>query len=200
MKLKWADYDVKRDKHIDEWMDRDYSPNSGLIKQFAISALSSISEEAEEVDWRMEEKILKENYPDFVKVVRHKDETVAFIILRAMLILDFGKTVKFSGSINPLVVNPRLIGKGYGTAVIKDLIKNSKKITGLVFENFSGIANIQNERSIRMLRGLGFSETEIYKEGLIRFKRQIGKEKYGNKRALNPACVSNLYVKEKEWL
>ena len=199
MKLKWEDYNIEEHECLDRWMDRDYSPNSELIYNFAIGNLSSISEEVEYANFEREEGLAAgRDLPTAIKVVKHNDEVVAVVFVRCTPAFNLSGKRMFYGSINPIIVNPTLLGQGYGKAIIGDLIKKADKITGVKIDVLTASVDRKNERSLRLIRGQGFFENMESPYNIIYFKKPIDREKYTRKKNLKSANESKVSNEEKE--
>ena len=185
MKLKWKDFDTEKDACLEEWMNKEYSENSLSIKKYAGWILDfGIVDAVGYFKRRMLNPELKKSMPDFAKVVCHNGESVAVVYIRCAAI-DWDNKV-FIACINPIIVNPRLVGKGYGTAVLKDLVLNSKKITGINVAKIGANVYQTNERSVRMFRHLGFNERLTERGVCIDFEKEVVKQfvKFKDKKKL----------------
>jgi len=139
MKFWWEDFNPQKHKEIDKWRSSD-------IDNFAMFG-ESLSKQAL---WYRKNKLGKD--ADFIKIVSTPDQIVAFMILNLS-----GREL----GINPIVVNPTLIGKGYGKEVLLELIGNYREILGVQIDVLSANISMNNIKSIKFFESLGFTLNKL---------------------------------------
>ena len=186
MKFEWKNYRPKEHALLEIWFEKGFSSNSWLISKYATT---SFTDDYESVRGGC----------NFMKVVSHNGEPVAVVGVRDLIEYESkGRKIRY-GMINPIVVNPKLLGKGYGTAVVKDLVENLKEITGISFRRLEAMVEKTNERSLRLFRGQGFSEDEQPGTNFVNFKKEFVRKKFKYKSRLSTVRKEKKLANEKGW-
>lgn len=146
MDFLWEDYDYRKHKETDKWISESYSKYFDEINAFA-----TFNEPlSETVKWYQNNKL--GNVEDYVKVISLKNEIMGFAVLNLCKLEDG----TFQLGINPMVVNPKLFSRGYGTKILKDLIDNRKTIiTHKIDTLYAGIDE-KNLKSKKLFVSAGF--------------------------------------------
>ncbi|MGI6781398.1 MAG: GNAT family N-acetyltransferase [Acholeplasmataceae bacterium] len=145
--ITWEIYNEKEHKEIDQWILQRYSSNSGLINEFALfyEPLSKI------VKWYHDNPNQMSNLFDLILVAREKNKIIGFIIINY-----FTENNKKTIGINPIVVEPNLIGIGYGTKMIKDIISKKGKIFDMDPNDLYVTVSVNNDMANKMFQALSF--------------------------------------------
>lgn len=147
--LKFRLYDKKQDIDLDEWSNKDYSNYQNDVHKFALfdETISQIYNSYIENPDQMGSIF------DKVIVVEEGSLKVAVIVINYYI--DEKDNKKVLG-INPILVNPKLINKGYGKRIIKYLIDIKGKIFDMLPDKmYSGI-DVNNIRCKHLFEKLGF--------------------------------------------
>ena len=147
--LVFRSYDIKIDIDLDEWSNKDYSDYQNDVHKFALfnETISQIYYSYRENPDQMGRIF------DKVSVVEEDSLKVAVIVVNYFIDeLDSKKVL----GINPILVNPKYINKGYGKRIIKYLID----IKGRIFDTlpdkmYAGI-DVTNIRCKHLFESLGF--------------------------------------------
>lgn len=147
--LKFRIYDKDLDIDLDEWSNKDYSNYQNDVHEFALfdETISQI------YNSYIENPGLMGSIFDKVIVLEEDSLKVAVIVVNYFIDeLDNKKVL----GINPIIVNPKFINKGYGKRIIKYLID----IKGRIFDMFpnkiyAGI-DVNNIRCKHLFEKLGF--------------------------------------------
>ena len=149
--LKFRLYDKELDSDLDEWSKKDYSDYQNDVHRYAlfngnISQLySSYYENPDQMGSIFDKVIVVEEY------------SLKAAVIVVNYFIDEKDNKKVLG-INPILINPQLINRGYGQRIIKNLIN----IKGEIFEMYpdkiyAGI-DATNLRCIHIFKKLGFKK------------------------------------------
>ena len=115
-------YDLKLDKDLDEWSKEDYSNYYEQVNSYALfnETISDI------YNWYNLHPMEMSNICDKCVVVECDNIKIAFIVFNY-----FEKDNRKVLGINPVVINPKYINKGFGKRIISDLIIKKGNILDL---------------------------------------------------------------------
>lgn len=147
--LKFRLYDKELDIDLDEWSNKDYSNYQNDIHKFALfnETISQIYNSYIENPDQMGSIF------DNVIVVEENYLKVAVIVVNYFI--DEKNNKKVLG-INPILVNPKLINKGYGKRIIKYLIDIKGRIFDMLPAKIYAGIDIDNMRCKHLFECLGF--------------------------------------------
>lgn len=147
--LKFRLYNKEQDIDLDEWSKKDYSNYQNDVHKFALfdQTISQIYNSYIESPDQMGSI--------FDRVIVVEEDTLKVAVIVVNYFIDEKDNKKVLG-INPILVNPKLINKGYGKRIIKYLID----IKGIIFDMFpdkmyAGI-DVNNIRCKHLFEKLGF--------------------------------------------
>lgn len=147
--LKFRLYDHEQDIYLDEWSNKDYSNYQNDVHKFALfnETISQI------YNWYTENPDQMGSIFDKVIVVEEDSLKVAVIVVNYFI--DEKNNKKVLG-INPILVNPKLINKGYGKRIVKYLIDIKGKIFDMLPDKMYAGIDIDNMRCKHLFECLGF--------------------------------------------
>ena len=147
--LKFRLYDKQLDIDLDEWSNKDYSNYQNDVNKFALfdETISQIYNSYIENPDQMGSIF------DKVIVVEEDNLKVAVIVVNYFMDeLDNKKVL----GINPILVNPKLINKGYGKRIIKYLIDIKGRIFDMLPAKIYAGIDVNNIRCKHLFESLGF--------------------------------------------
>ena len=147
--LKFRLYDKELDIDLDEWSNKDYSNYQNDVHKFALfdETISQIYNSYIENPDQMGSIF------DKVIVVEEGSLKVAVIVVNYFI--DEKDNKKVLG-INPILVNPKLINKGYGKRIIKYLIDIKGRIFDMLPKKMYAGIDIDNMKCKHLFECLGF--------------------------------------------
>ena len=147
--FKFRLYNKEQDIDLDEWSNKDYSNYQNDVHKFALfnETISQIYNSYIENPNQM--GIIFDN----VIVVEEGSLKVAVIVVNYFI--DEKDNKKVLG-INPILINPKLINKGYGKRIIKYLIDIKGKIFDMLPDKMYARIDVNNIRCKHMFEKLGF--------------------------------------------
>ena len=147
--LKFRLYDKKLDIDLDEWSNKDYSDYQNDVHKFALfnETISQIYNSYIENPDQMGSIF------DRVIVVEEDSLKVAVIVVNYYI--DEKDNKKALG-MNPILVNPKLIDKGYGKRIIKYLIDIKGRIFDMLPTKIYAGIDVNNIRCKHLFEKLGF--------------------------------------------
>ena len=147
--LKLRLYDKELDIDLDKWSNKDYSNYQNDVHKFALfdETISQIYNSYIENPDQMGSIF------DKVIVVEEDSLKVAVIVINYFI--DEKDNKKVLG-INPILVNPKLIDKGYGKRIIKYLIDIKGRIFDMLPAKIYAGVDIDNVRCKHLLECLEF--------------------------------------------
>lgn len=147
--LKFRLYDKELDIDLNEWSKKDYSNYQDDVHKFALfnETISQIYNSYIENPNQMGSIF------DKVLVVEEDSLKVAVIVVNYFI--DEKDNKKVLG-INPILVNPKLINKGYGKRIIKYLIDIKGKIFDMLPDKMYAGIDVNNIRCKHLFEKLGF--------------------------------------------
>lgn len=147
--LKFRLYDKELDVDLEEWSKKDYSDYQNDVHKFALfnETISQIYNSYIENPNQMGSI--------FDKVIVVEEDSLKIAVIVVNYFIDEKDNKKVLG-INPILVNPKLINKGYGKRIIKYLID----IKGRIFDMlpakiYTGI-DVNNIRCKHLFKKLEF--------------------------------------------
>lgn len=155
--LKFRLYDKEVDKDLDKWSNKDYSNYQNDVHKFALfnETISQIYNSYIENPDQMGSIV------DKVIVVEEDSLKIAVIVVNYFI--DENDNKKVLG-MNPILVNPKFINKGYGKKIIKHLIDIKGRIFDMLpYKMYAGI-DIDNLRCKHLFESLGFKLVGITDE------------------------------------
>ena len=142
-------YDIKIDIDLDEWSKKDYSDYQNDVHRYAL-----FNENFSQIyNWYIENHNQMGSIFDKVIVVEDDDLKVAVIVINYYI--DEKDNKKVLG-INPILVNPKLINKGYGKRIIKYLIDIKGRIFDMLPDKMYAGIDVRNIRCRHLFEKLGF--------------------------------------------
>lgn len=147
--LKFRLYDKELDIELDEWSKKDYSDYQNDVNKFAL-----FSETISQVYNSYIEN------PDqmgsiFDKVIVVEEDKLKIAVIVVNYFIDEKDDKKVLG-INPILVNPKYINKGYGKRIIKHLIDIKGKIFNMLPDKMYAGIDVTNMRCKHLFEKLGF--------------------------------------------
>ena len=147
--LKFRVYDKKLDIDLDGWSNKDYSNYQNDVHKFALfdKTISQIYNSYIENPDQMGSIF------DKVIVVEEDDLKVAIIVINYFESERDNKKVL---GINPILVNPKYINKGYGKKIIQYLIDCKGRILEMLPDRLYAGIDVINLRCKHLFESLGF--------------------------------------------
>ena len=147
--IKFRLYDKELDTDLDEWSNKDYSNYQNDVQKFALfdETISQIYNSYIE-------------NPDqigsiFDKVIVAEEDSLKVAVIVVNYYIDELDNKKVLG-INPILVNPKLINKGYGKRIIKYLIDIKGRIFDMLPNKMYAGIDVTNTRCKHLFEKLGF--------------------------------------------
>ena len=147
--LEFRLYDQEQDVDLDEWSNKDYSNYPNDVNKFALfnETISQIYNSYIENPDQMGSI--------FDKVIVVEEDTLKVAVIVVNYFVDEKDNKKVLG-INPILVNPKLINKGYGKRIIKYLIDIKGRIFDMLPDKMYAGIDIDNFRCKHLFEKLGF--------------------------------------------
>lgn len=147
--LNFRLYDKKLDIDLDEWSKKEYSAYYDDVYKFVLF---------DETISQLYNSYIKN--PDqmgsiFDKVIVVEENSLKVAIIVVNYFEDEKDNKKVLG-INPILVNPKYINKGYGKRIIKHLIDIKGKIFNMIPDKMYAGIDIDNIRCKHLFESLGF--------------------------------------------
>ena len=142
-------YDKKLDIALYEWSKKDYSDYYDDVHKFALfnESISQIYNSYIENPDQMGSI--------FDKVIVVEDDSLKVAVIVVNYFIDEKDNKKVLG-INPILVNPKLINKGYGKRIIKYLIDIKGRIFNMLPDKMYVGIDIDNKRCKHLFESMGF--------------------------------------------
>lgn len=141
----WDDYSEKYKDLISDWTDDE-------ALKFAINTTWH-----DEYMYYLAEAEYEYNKGFFCKIVFDAETPIAVLIL----LTGDG----FPVTVNPMIINPSLRGKGYGTEIVRQLISNIDELVPNHSDIIEAGVDIENTASRRIFEKNGFEMTKIHPGG-----------------------------------
>lgn len=147
--LNFRLYNKELDIDLDEWSKKDYSNYYDDVHKFALfnETISQI------YNWYIENPDQTGSIFDKVIVVEEDDLKVAVIVINYFESERDNKKVL---GINPILIHPKYINRGYGRKIIQYLIDNKGKIFEMIPERIYTGIDVSNKRCKHLFESLGF--------------------------------------------
>ena len=147
--LKFRLYNKELDIDLDEWSNKDYSNYQNDVHKFALfdETISQIYNSYIENPDQMGSI--------FDKVIIVEDDSLKVAVIVVNYFIDEKDNKKVLG-INPILVNPKLINKGYGKRIIKYLIDIKGRIFDMLPDKMYAGIDIDNKRCKHLFESMGF--------------------------------------------
>ena len=147
--LSFRLYDKKLDIDLDEWSNKDYSNYQNDVHKFALfdETISQIYNSYTENPDQMGSI--------FDKVIVVEEDSLKVAVIVVNYYIDENDNKKVLG-INPILVNPKFINKGYGKRIIKCLIDIKGRIFNMTPDKIYAGIDIDNIRCKHLFEKLGF--------------------------------------------
>lgn len=147
--LKLRIYDKELDIDLDEWSNKDYSNYQNDVYKFALfdETISQIYNSYIENPNQMGSI--------FDKVIVIEEDSLKGAVIVINYFIDEKDNKKVLG-INPILVNPKIINKGYGKRIIKYLIDIKGKIFDMLPNKIYAGIDVNNIRCKHLFEKLGF--------------------------------------------
>ena len=189
MNLTWKDCTPEIAKDLDAWLTSDDEAVRN-IKKFAMFD-GTFSEELEY--YRSGQSQYEGRIADYVKVVYvdvasmadGEDKLLAdgedipvtaeTIPMAYVKIGYYTYDDIYEIGINPIVINPQFQGKGYGKAVVRDLVTNCAEIIGGKVDSIDAGIDVENVASRKVFESLGFEVYGGADDGLfLYYRKRVG--------------------------
>ena len=153
MEFIWEEYDLEKHKDIDKWKDKNFSDNSDVVNKYAMfnEPLSNSYDYYYNQQKTKDVKIL---------IVKEKSKYIAFVI--GCFYKENWENVL---GINPIVVNPKMLNKGYGHKILKELLNNTKEITGWDIDKYYAGIDKDNVASQKLFTDFGYKLKKMNEDG-----------------------------------
>lgn len=147
--LKFRLYDKELEIDLDEWSNKDYSNYQNDVHKFALfnETISQIYNSYIENPDQMGSI--------FDKVIVVEEDSLKVAVIVVNYFMDELDNKKVLG-INPILVNPKLINKGYGKRIIKYLIDIKGRIFDMLPDKMYAGIDVNNIRCKQLFEKLGF--------------------------------------------
>ena len=147
--LNFRLYDKELDIDLDEWSTKEYSNYYNDVHKFALfnETISQI------YNWYIENPNQTGSIFDKVIVVEEDDLKVAVIVINYF---ESERDNKKELGINPILVNPKYINKGYGKKIIQYLIDCKGRILEMLPDRLYAGIDVINLRCKHLFESLGF--------------------------------------------
>lgn len=165
MNFNVVDYDIKKHKALDDWIDESKHVNSKLINKYATYD-EPISESYQ---YFLDNPFDMANIKSFIKVFEHND--ISYGIAMFHYYKEEGKCYL---AINPIIINPEFINQGLGTKIMKLITLRAEEIVEGQVDIVKGDVEEENIASIRILEKAGFSKIKT-NENFIEYFYKITK-------------------------
>lgn len=147
--LKFRLYDKDLDIDLDEWSKKDYSEYYNDIHKFALFD--------ETISQIYNSYIQNPNQMGsiFDKVIIVEEDALKIAVIVVNYFIDELDNKKVLG-INPILINPKYINKGYGKRIIKHMIDIKGKIFNMIPDKIYAGIDVENVRCKHLFETLGF--------------------------------------------
>lgn len=142
-------YNEKLDIDLEEWSTKEYSNYFNDVHKYALFN-ESISQLYQSY---VDNPKLMGSIFDKIVVVEEDELKVAFIVINYF---ESERDSKMVLGINPILVNPIFIDKGYGRKIIQNLIDCKGRIFGMLPDRIYAGIDIDNLRCKHLFESLGF--------------------------------------------
>ncbi len=147
--LNFRLYDKKIDFDLEEWSSKDYSEYYNDVHKYALFG-ESVSKLYQ---WYIDNPDGTGSIFDRIVVVEEGDLKVALIVINYFESERDNKKVL---GINPILINPKYINKGFGKKIIQYLIDNKGRIFDMIPDRLYAGIDCTNLRCKHLFESLGF--------------------------------------------
>lgn len=151
MNFNIIDYNIKKHKDLDDWIDESKHINSKLINKYATYD-EPISESYQ---YFLDNPFDMANIKSFIKVFEHNNTSYGIVIFHY-----YKEEDGYYLAINPIIINPEFINQGIGTQILKLITLQANEIAEGQVNIVKGDAEEENIASIRILEKAGFIKNE----------------------------------------
>lgn len=147
--LNFRLYDRKLDIDLEEWSTKEYSEYYKDVHKYALfdESISKLHQ------WYIANQDQTGSIFDRIVVVEEDDLKVAIIVINYF---ESERDNKIVLGINPILINPKYINKGYGRKIIQNLIDCKGRIFGMLPDRIYAGIDIDNLRCKHLFESLGF--------------------------------------------
>ncbi len=151
MKYIIEDYNTFKHQEIDTWIDEKKYKNAKIINKFALfnEPISDF------YHYICSNPFGMANIGSFIKVFRDKD-----IIVGVSVFHYYVEENIFYLRINPLFVNPKLMNRGIGKNILKDIIKSLNEINNSRVDYLTAKVEKTNLIGIKLFKSASFKITK----------------------------------------
>jgi RimJ/RimL family protein N-acetyltransferase len=143
--FQFIDYDKSVHKFIDNWQSAD-------IKRFATDRPLST-----EWEYYVDTSYYRVGYDVFCKIVSANSTPIAWMIVFCNPALPVG--------INPIVIDPCFVGKGFGARILREFIEHIDEILPRHGDCIEVGFDVENVKSRRMFEKVGFRKRATHADG-----------------------------------
>ena len=147
--LNFRLYDKELDIDLEEWSTKDYSIYYNDVHKYALfnESISKLYQ------WYIDNPDQTGSIFDKIVVVEEDDFKVAIIVINYF---ESERDNKIVLGINPILINPKYINKGYGRKIIQYLIDNKGRIFGMLPDRIYAGIDVENLRCKHLFESLEF--------------------------------------------
>ena len=147
--LNFRLYDKDLDIDLEEWSTKDYSIYYNDVHKYALfnESISKLYQ------WYIDNPDQTGSIFDKIVVVEEDDFKVAIIVINYF---ESERDNKIVLGINPILINPQYINKGYGRKIIQYLINNKGRIFGMLPDRIYAGIDVENLRCKHLFESLEF--------------------------------------------
>ena len=147
--LNFRLYNKELDIDLEEWSTKEYSEYYSDVHKYALfdESISKLHQ------WYIDNPDQTGSIFDKIVVVEEDNLKVAVIVINYF---ESERDNKIVLGINPILINPKYINKGYGRKIIQYLIDNNGRILGMLPERLYAGIDVVNLRCKHLFESLGF--------------------------------------------
>ena len=147
--LNFRLYDKKQDIDLDEWSKENYSKYYNDVHKYALfnESISQLYQTYIDNPEQMDSIF------DKIIVVEEEGLKVAFLVINYFASTKDKKNIL---GINPILINPKYINRGYGRKIIQYLIDNKGRLFEMLPDRIYAGIDITNLRCKHLFESLGF--------------------------------------------
>ena len=147
--LNFRLYDKKLDIDLEEWSTKEYSEYYNDVHKYALfdESISQLHQ------WYIDNPDQTGSIFDRIVVVEEEDLKVAIIVINYF---ESERDNKIVLGINPILINPKYINKGYGRKIIQNLIDCKGRIFGMLPDRIYAGIDVDNLRCKHLFESLEF--------------------------------------------
>ena len=142
-------YDKELDIDLDEWSTKEYSDYYNDVHKYALfdESISKLHQ------WYIKNSDQTGSIFDRILVFEEDDLKVAIIVINYF---ESERDNKIVLGINPILINPKYINKGYGRKIIQNLIDCKGRIFGMLPDRIYAGIDVDNLRCKHLFESLEF--------------------------------------------